>query len=65
MNACRLLVGKPEGKRPVGRPRHRCLDNIKIVLGQIEWVGIDWNGLAWDRDHWKVLVKTVMNLPVQ
>jgi hypothetical protein len=45
-NAYRLLVGKPEGKRPLGRPRRRWVDNIRIDLGEVGWVGVDWIGLA-------------------
>jgi hypothetical protein len=60
-SAYRILVGKPKRKRPLGRPRHRRLDNIKMYLG---WGGMDWIDLAEDRDHWRVLVKMVMNLQV-
>jgi hypothetical protein len=49
-NAYRLLVGKPEGKRPLGRPRRMWMDNIKMDLGEIGWGGVDWIGLAQDRD---------------
>jgi hypothetical protein len=56
------LAAKPEGKRPLGRPRHRWVDNIKIDLREIGWDGMDWIDLAQDRDHWRTLVKTVMNL---
>jgi hypothetical protein len=63
-NACRILVGKPEGKRQLGRPRHRWVDNIRMELGEIEWSGVDWIGLAKDRNRWRVLVNTVMNLQV-
>jgi hypothetical protein len=49
-NAYRLLVGKPEGKRPLGRPRCMRVDNIKIDLGEIRWGGMEWMGLAQDRD---------------
>jgi hypothetical protein len=45
-NAYRLLVGKPEGRRPLGRPRHRWVDNIKMDLGEINWGAVDWIGLA-------------------
>jgi hypothetical protein len=61
-NAYRLLVGKPEGKRPLGRPRRRWVDNIKIHLGEIKWGFVDWIGLAQDRDKWRALVNAVMNL---
>jgi hypothetical protein len=50
-NACRILVGKPEGKRPLGRPRHRWVDNIKMDLREIGWGDTDWINLAQDRDH--------------
>jgi hypothetical protein len=63
-NAYRILVGKPEGKRPLGRPRRRWVDNIKIDLGEIEWDGMNWIDLAQDRDRWRALVNTVMNLRV-
>jgi hypothetical protein len=49
-NACRLLVGKSEGKRPLGRPRHRCVDNIRMDLGEVGWGDVDWIGLAQNRD---------------
>jgi hypothetical protein len=60
----RLLVGKPEGKRPLGRPRHKWADNIKIDLLKIGWGGVDWIGLAQDRDKWRALVNAIMNLRV-
>jgi hypothetical protein len=63
-NAYRILVGKPEGKRPLGRPRHRWVDNIKVDLGEIGWDGRNWIELAQDRDQWRALVNTVMNLRV-
>jgi hypothetical protein len=63
-NAYRILVGQPEGKRPLGRPRRRWVDNIKIDLREIVWGGMDWNNLAPDRDQWRTLVNTVMNLRV-
>jgi hypothetical protein len=63
-NAYRILVGKPEGKRPLGRPRRRWLDNIKIDLREIEWGGRDWIELVQDGDQWRALVNTVMNLQV-
>jgi hypothetical protein len=62
MNAYWTLVGKPEGGRPLGRPRRRWLDNIKIDLREIGWDGVDWVDLAQDRDQWRALVNTVMNL---
>jgi hypothetical protein len=57
-------VGKPEGKRPLGRPRRRWEDNIIMGLREIGWGGTDWIDLAQDRDQWRALVKTVMNLRV-
>jgi hypothetical protein len=63
-NVYRLLVGKPEGKRPLGRPRRRWLDNIKMYLLEIGWGGVDWIGLAQDRDKWRALVNAVMNFRV-
>jgi hypothetical protein len=63
-NAYRLLVGKPEGKRPLGRPRQRWVDNIKMDLGDIGWGGVDWIGLAQERNRWRALVNSVMNLRV-
>jgi hypothetical protein len=63
-NAYRILVGKPEGKRPLGRPRRRWVDNMKIDLREIGWDGMDWIDLAQDRDQWTALVNTVMNLLV-
>jgi hypothetical protein len=61
-NAYRILVGKPEGKRPLGRPRCRWLDNIKMDLREIGWDGVDWIDMAQDRDQWRALVNTVLNL---
>jgi hypothetical protein len=63
-NAYRLLVGKPEGKRPLGRPRRRCVDNIRIYLGEVGWGDVDWIGLAQDRNRWRALVNSVLNLRV-
>jgi hypothetical protein len=63
-NAYRILVGKPEGKRPIGRPRHRWVDNINIDLRETGWDGMDLIDLAPDRDQWRALVNTVMNLRV-
>jgi hypothetical protein len=63
-NAYRILVGKPEGKRPLGRPRRRWEDNIRMDLGEIRWGGMDWIDLAQNRDQWRALVNTVMNLRV-
>jgi hypothetical protein len=61
-NAYKILVGKPEGKRPLGRPRCRWVDNIKMDLREIGWGGMDWIDLAQDRDRWRALVNTVINL---
>jgi hypothetical protein len=63
-NAYRILVGKPEGKRPLGRPRRIWVDNIKMDLGEIGWDGMDWINLAQNTDQWTALVNTVMNLRV-
>jgi hypothetical protein len=63
-NAYRILVGKPEGKRPLGRPRRKWEDNIKIDLREIGWGGMDWIELSQDRDQWRDLVNTVMKLYV-
>jgi hypothetical protein len=63
-NVYRTLVGKPGGKRPLGTPRRRWVDNIKIDLREIEWDGMDWIDLAQDRDQWRALVNTVINLRV-
>jgi hypothetical protein len=63
-NAYRILVGKPEGKRPLGRPRRRWVDNIKVDLREIVWDGMDWIDLAQDRDQWRALLHTVTNLRV-
>jgi hypothetical protein len=58
----RVLVGEPEGKKPLGRPRHRREDGIRMDLREIGWWGVDWIQLAQDRDQWQALVNTVMNL---
>jgi transposase len=59
-----ILVGKPAGKRPLGRPRRRWVENIKMDLRDIGWEGVDWIDLAQDMGHWRALVNTVMNLRV-
>jgi hypothetical protein len=63
-NAYRLLVGTPKGKRPLGRPRRRWVDNIRMDLGEVGWVDVDWIGLAEDRNRWRALVNSVFNLRV-
>jgi hypothetical protein len=63
-NVYRLLVGKPDGKRPLGIPRCRCIDNIKMDLLKIGLSVVDWIGLAQDRYRWRALVNMVMNLQV-
>jgi hypothetical protein len=73
-NAYRLLVGKPEGRRPLGRPRRRWLDNIRLDLVEVGWSDVDWSdmdwsdvdwiGLAQDKDRWRALVNSVLNLRV-
>jgi hypothetical protein len=65
MNAYRILVGKPEGKRPLGRPRRRWDGNIRIDLRETGWGGMDWIDLAQNRAQWRALVSTVMNLRIQ
>jgi hypothetical protein len=64
MIACRILVGKPEGRRPLGRPRHRWEDNIRMDIRGIGCNDVNWIDVAQDRDQWRSLVKTVMNLRV-
>jgi hypothetical protein len=63
-NAYRILLGNPEGKRPLGRTRRRWVDGVKMHLREIGWDGMDWIDLAQDRDQWRVLVNMVMNLQV-
>jgi hypothetical protein len=57
-------MGKPEGKRPLGRKRHKWVDNIKIDLREIGWDGMEWIDVVQDRDQWRALVNKVMNLRV-
>jgi hypothetical protein len=59
-----ILVGRPEGRRPLGGPRRRWEDNIKMDLREVEFGDVDWIDLAQDRDKWRTLVNTVMNLRV-
>jgi hypothetical protein len=62
--AYRILVGRPEGRRPLGRPRRRWEDNIKMDLQELGWGGMDWIDMAQDRDKWRGVVSAVMNLRV-
>jgi hypothetical protein len=57
-------VGKPEGKRPLERPRRRWVDNIRINFGEVGWGHVDWIGLVQDRNRWRALVNAVMKLRV-
>jgi hypothetical protein len=63
-NADRILVRKPERKRPLGRPRRKWEVNVKMDIRALGWGGMDWNDLAQDRDQWRALVNTVMSLRV-
>jgi hypothetical protein len=63
-NEYKLLVGEPEGKRPLGRPRYRWVDNIRMDLGEVGWGDVDGIGLAQDRNRWRALVNSVMKLRV-
>jgi hypothetical protein len=63
-NAYRLLVGKPEGKRQLGRPRRRWVDNIRMDLEEVGWDDVDRIGLAQDRNRWRAVVNSVLNLRV-
>jgi hypothetical protein len=63
-NAYRLLVEKSEGRRPLGRPRRRWLDNIRMELVEVGWGDVDWIGLAQDRGRCRALVNSVLNLQV-
>jgi hypothetical protein len=60
--AYRILVGRPEGRRPLGRPRRRWEDNIKMDLQEVGWEVVDWIDMAQDRDRWRAVVNAVMNL---
>jgi hypothetical protein len=59
---CRVFMGKPEGKRPLGKPRNRWVDNIKMDLREIGWDGVDWIDMGQGRDQWRALVNTVLSL---
>jgi hypothetical protein len=63
-NVYRLLVGKPEGKGPLGRPRRRWVDNISMDLGGVGWGDVDWICLAKDRNRWRALVNSILDLGV-
>jgi hypothetical protein len=63
-NAYRILVGKSEGKIPLGRPRRRWTDNFKMDLREIGWDGVNWIDMAQNRDQWRALVNTVLNLRI-
>jgi hypothetical protein len=63
-NSCRLLVGKPDGKRPLGRPRRSWVDNIRMDLEEVGCGDVDRIGLAQDRNRWRALVNSVLNLRV-
>jgi hypothetical protein len=63
-NAYRLLVGKPEGKKPLGKPRRRWVDNIRMDLGDTGWGDVDWIGLAKVRNRWRAVMNLVLNLRV-
>jgi hypothetical protein len=65
MNTYVILMGKPDGKRPLGRPRRRWVHNITMDLRQTGWIGMDWIDLAQDRNKWMALVSMVMNLRVR
>jgi hypothetical protein len=63
-NAYRLLVGKPDERRPLGRPRHRWVDNIRMDLVDVRWGDVDWIGLAQDRGRWRAVVNSVLSFRV-
>jgi hypothetical protein len=64
VKAYRLLVGKPDGKRPLGRSRRRWVDNIRMDLGEVGWGDVDWIGLAENRNRWRAVVNSVLNFRV-
>jgi hypothetical protein len=61
---CSTNGGEPEGRRPLGRPRRKWVDNIRMDLVEVRWDDVDWIGLAQDRDRWRTLVNSVLNLRV-
>jgi hypothetical protein len=63
-NAYRLLLGKPEGRKPLGKPRRRWMDDIRMDPGQVEWRNVDWIGVAQNRNSWRALVNAVLNFRV-
>jgi hypothetical protein len=63
-NTYRLLVGKLEEKRPLGRPRRRWVNNVRMDVGEVVWCDVDWIGLVQDRNRWRALVSSVLNLRV-
>jgi len=63
-NSYKILITRPEGKRPLRRPKCRWEDNIRMDLTEIGWEGVNWMPLAQDRNQWQALVNTVMNLPI-
>jgi hypothetical protein len=63
-NAYRLFLGKQEGNRPLGKPRRRWVDNIRMDLGEVGWGDVDWIGLVQDRNRWRAVVNSVLNLRV-
>jgi hypothetical protein len=64
LTAYRILVGRPEGRRPLGRPRRKWEDNIKMDVQEVGWGGVDWIDMVQDRDRWRAVVNAVMNLRV-
>jgi hypothetical protein len=65
INMYKIIIGKPEGRRPLARPRHRSEDNIKMDFEGRGWEGVDWIYLTQDRDPWRALVNTLINIRVQ